>query len=143
VTLPARISVVTLGVSDLERSIAFYESLGWKRSPKSVEGEICWFSTVDSVLGLFRHAELAADAGIPADPPPRFRGVTLAINVESDEAVQTTMDAVEAAGATVVKPPQRAEWGGMSGYFADPDGHLWELVHTNFELTPEGKLDLG
>ena len=134
---------MTLGVADLERSIRFYEALGWRRSPASIEGEICWFTTVDSVLGLFPHDALAADVGVPADEPSRFRGVTLAINLESNEAVQTMMDEAAAAGATVVKAPQRAEWGGISGYFADPDGHLWEFVHTNFAMTPEGRLDLG
>ena len=140
--LPARISVVTLGVSDLERSIRFYEALGWRRSPKSIEGEICWFTTADSVLGLFPNDKLAADAGVPADGHTGFRGITLAINLETDEAVASMMSEALAAGATVVKPPQRADWGGVSGYFADPDGHLWELVHTNFELTPEGRLNL-
>ncbi len=140
--IPARISVVTLGVSDLEQSVRFYEALGWRRSTASIEGEICWFTTADSVLGLFPHDELAADATVPAEKPPGFRGVTLGINLESNEAVETMMEEALAAGATVVKPAQRAEWGGHSGYFADPDGHLWELVHTNFNMTPEGRLDL-
>ncbi len=140
--MPARISVVTLGVSDLDRSVRFYEALGWHRSTASIEGEISWFTTADSVLGLFPHDELAADANVPAEEAPVFRGVTLAINLESNEAVETMMGEALAAGARVVKPPQRAEWGGHSGYFADPDGHLWELVHTNFNMTPEGRLDL-
>ena len=135
--------MITLGVSDLERSIRFYEALGWKRSPRSVEGVIAWFATADSVLGLFPHDELAADANVPADPPPDFRGVTFAINFESDEEVEEAMREALAAGASVVKPPEHTEAGPFSGYFADPDGHLWEVVHANFQLTPEGRLDLG
>ncbi len=133
---------MTLGVSDLERSVRFYEALGWRRSTASIEGEIYWFTTADSVLGLFPHDELAKDANVPAEKAPGFRGVTLGINLESNEAVEIMMKEALAAGASLVKPPQRAEWGGHSGYFADPDGHLWELVHTNFGMTSEGRLDL-
>ncbi|MEZ0066291.1 catechol 2,3-dioxygenase-like lactoylglutathione lyase family enzyme [Streptacidiphilus sp. MAP12-20] len=142
-TLPARISIVTLGVSDLQRSIEFYQDLGWPLSSESQPGTIAWFRTADSVLGLFPSPELAADAGVPDDGEPTFRGVTLAVNLGTREEVDAAMAAALAVGADLVKAPTLAEWGGYSGYFADPDGHLWELCHNpGFPLTAEGRLDL-
>ncbi|MFJ8044320.1 VOC family protein [Kitasatospora sp. NPDC096147] len=140
---PARISIVTLGVSDLAASAAFYQALGWQRSEASNDS-IVWFRTADSALGLFPSEELAADAGVPATGEPSFRGVTLAVNLESREQVDAALaHAVDVAGATVVKPPSATEWGGYSGYFEDPDGHLWELAHNPFfPFTPTGQLDL-
>jgi uncharacterized protein len=147
-TIPARISIVTLGVRDLATSIAFYQALGWRKSTASND-QIAWFVTADSALGLFPHAELAADAGAPPGEPARvgepagFRGVTLAVNLASPAEVDTAMAAAHAAGATVVQPPQKVFWGGYRGYFADPDGHLWELAHNpNFAFTDSGQLDL-
>ncbi|MFI9271702.1 VOC family protein [Kitasatospora sp. NPDC052896] len=140
--VPARISIVTLGVADLDRSSAFYSALGWERSSAS-SPEIVWFRTADSALGLFPVDELAADAGVPAGGEPAFRGVTLAINLESPQAVDAALAVAVAAGATVVKPPAATDWGGYSGYFEDPDGHLWELAHNpGFPFTPSGQLDL-
>ncbi|MFF2039815.1 VOC family protein [Kitasatospora sp. NPDC058170] len=139
---PARISIVTLGVADLDRSTRFYEDLGWRRSSAS-SPEIVWFRTADSVLGLFPHDELAADAGVPGGGEPSFRGVTLAVNLESPELVDAALKAAVDAGATVVKPPTATSWGGYSGYFEDPDGHLWELAHNPFfPFTEDGSLDL-
>ncbi|WP_344622006.1 VOC family protein [Kitasatospora arboriphila] len=139
---PARISIVTLGVTDLGRSTAFYEALGWRRSAAS-SPEIVWFRTADSVLGLFPADELAADAGVPAVGEPSFRGVTLAVNLESTAKVDAALTTAVAAGATVVKPPAATSWGGYSGYFEDPDGHLWELAHNPFfPFTEDGSLDL-
>ncbi|MFC9330549.1 VOC family protein [Kitasatospora sp. NPDC057015] len=139
---PARISIVTLGVSDLERSARFYEQLGWQRSSKS-SPEIVWFRTADSVLGLFPYEELAADAGVPATGEPSFRGVTLAVNLESPARVDDALAVAVEAGATVVKPPAATTWGGYSGYFEDLDGHLWELAHNPFfPFTASGQLDL-
>ncbi|MET9618343.1 VOC family protein [Kitasatospora indigofera] len=140
---PARISIVTLGVADLDRSAGFYERLGWRRSAKS-SPEIVWFRTADSVLGLFPYEELAADAGVPATGEPSFRGVTLAVNLESPERVDAALKVAVEAGATVVKPPAAASWGGYSGYFEDLDGHLWELAHNPFfPFTETGQLDLA
>ncbi|MFJ2780565.1 MULTISPECIES: VOC family protein [unclassified Kitasatospora] len=140
--VPARISIVTLGVSDLDRSTRFYEGLGWKRSSVS-SPEIVWFRTADSVLGLFPHDELAADAGVPATGEPAFRGVTLAVNLESPELVDAALRTAVEAGASVVKPPATTSWGGYSGYFEDPDGHLWELAHNPFfPFAEDGSLDL-
>jgi catechol 2,3-dioxygenase-like lactoylglutathione lyase family enzyme len=140
--VPARISIVTLGVSDLARSSAFYAALGWHRSAAS-SPEIVWFRTADSVLGLFPADDLAADAGLPPGGEPAFRGVTLAINLESPQAVDAALAVAVAAGAEIVKPPAATEWGGYSGYFEDPDGHLWELAHNPFfPFTEQGRLDL-
>ncbi|MFJ4092671.1 VOC family protein [Kitasatospora sp. NPDC089913] len=139
---PARLSIVTLGVADLERSARFYEALGWHRSAAS-SPEIVWFRTADSVLGLFPHEELAADAGVPSAGEPAFRGVTLAVNLESPALVDAALATAVEAGAVVVKPPAPTGWGGYSGYFEDPDGHLWELAHNPFfPFTEDGSLDL-
>ncbi|MEU9132390.1 VOC family protein [Kitasatospora sp. NPDC048540] len=139
---PARISIVTLGVADLARSAAFYEALGWQRSTAS-SPEIVWFRTADSALGLFPAEELAADAGVPSGGEPSFRGVTLAVNLESPELVDAALATAVEAGATVVKPPAATGWGGYSGYFEDLDGHLWELAHNPFfPFTAAGQLDL-
>ncbi|MEV6972540.1 VOC family protein [Kitasatospora sp. NPDC093806] len=139
---PARISIVTLGVTDLDTSARFYEALGWRRSTLS-SPEIVWFRTADSVLGLFPHDELAADAGIPEAGEPAFRGVTLAVNLESPALVDAALATAVAAGAVVVKPPTTTSWGGYSGYFEDPDGHLWELAHNPFiPFAEDGSLDL-
>ncbi|GAA2141281.1 VOC family protein [Kitasatospora kazusensis] len=139
---PARLSIVTLGVGDLGRSTEFYEALGWQRSAASQE-EIVWFRTSGSALGLFPVEALAADAGVPAGGEPSFRGFTLAVNLESRELVDAALETAVAAGATVVKPPAATEWGGYSGYFEDPDGHLWELAHNPFfPFTEDGRLDL-
>lgn len=140
-TVPARVSIVTLGVADLARSIAFYEALGWERRSSSIDGGIAWFGTADTNIGLFPWDELAADAALPAEPRAPFGGITLAINVESPEAVTAALDAAVAAGATLLKPATLAEWGGTSGYFADPDGHPWEIAHNpGFPIDPEGRV---
>ncbi|GAA1136162.1 hypothetical protein F4556_001870 [Kitasatospora gansuensis] len=139
---PARISIVTLGVTDLAASTAFYQALGWSRSAASNDN-IVWFRTADSALGLFPTEELAADAGVPAIGEPSFRGVTLAVNLESPEQVDAALAVAVEAGATVVKPPAATDWGGYSGYFEDLDGHLWELAHNPFfPFTETGQLDL-
>ncbi len=122
-----RISMITLGVQDLERSIAFYEhGLGFPRmdSPPSV----AFFTLNGSWLGLYGHDALAEDATVSAQGGG-FKGVTLAHNVESEAAVDAVVEQAVAAGATLIKKPQTVFWGGYSGYFADPDGHLWEIAH--------------
>jgi catechol 2,3-dioxygenase-like lactoylglutathione lyase family enzyme len=140
-TLPARLSIVTLGVADLARSIAFYEALGWQRKSSSIEGSIAWFGTADSTIGLFPWEELAQDANLPAEPRAPFGGITLAINVETPDAVAAGLDAAVAAGATLLKPATVADWGGTSGYFADPDGHPWEIAHNpGFPIGEDGRV---
>jgi predicted lactoylglutathione lyase len=129
---PQRISFVTLGVADVARSTRFYESLGWRRAPGSQDA-ISFFEMQGSAFALFGHGELAHDAGLAADVPSigpgAFRGVALALNVESRAEVDATFAEWVDKGATPTKPPEAVFWGGYSSYVADPDGHLWEIVH--------------
>jgi uncharacterized protein len=139
-TIPARLGIVTLGVADLARSAAFYEGLGWERCTSSND-EIAWFRTADAHIGLFPWDELADDARLPSGPRAPFGGITLAINVERAADVATSLDAAVAAGATLLKPATEMDWGGTSGYFADPDGHPWEIAHNpHFPLDPAGRV---
>jgi hypothetical protein len=124
--VPARISIVTLGVADVERSVSFYEAIGWERRSSSIAGEIAWFGTADSYLGIFGWHALAEDASIPGPTRGSFGGVTLAINVESREAVDAALAEAVAAGGSLLKPGSEFPFG-YSGYFADPDGHPWEV----------------
>ena len=126
--VPARLSIVTLGVRDLARSIAFYEAIGWRRSSASVEGNVAFFGLAGTVLGLYGWDLLAEDATVPPDGSG-FRGITIALNCDDRAQVDSVVDAMVEAGATLVKPPQEVFWGGYHGYVADPDGHVWELVH--------------
>jgi catechol 2,3-dioxygenase-like lactoylglutathione lyase family enzyme len=129
VSIPARVSLATLGVRDVAASTAFYRALGWPLSPASVEGEVSFFNTDGGVLAVFGRSDLAADAHVPDQELTGFRGVGLAINLESEALVDAAFEQVRAAGAKVVKEPEKVFWGGYSGYFADPDGHLWEVAH--------------
>ncbi len=131
-TVPARMSLITLGVEDLARSVAFYEALGWRRSSASVEGEVAFFHMTGSQLGLWARTSLAGDAGLEAGEPPAFRGISLAINVEEPSEVARVLDEAATAGGQVLRPASQAEWGGTTGYFADPDGHVWEVAHNPF-----------
>jgi catechol 2,3-dioxygenase-like lactoylglutathione lyase family enzyme len=141
-TIPARLGIVTLGVADLPRAVAFYQALGWERCTSSSD-EIAWFRTADTNVGLFPWHELAEDARLPPEPRARFGGITLAINVESAEVVQPTLDAAVAAGGTLLKPATAMDWGGTSGYFADPDGHPWEVAHNPFfPIGPDGRVHI-
>jgi catechol 2,3-dioxygenase-like lactoylglutathione lyase family enzyme len=131
VAVPARVSLVTLGVADVARSTAFYESLGWRRSSASMP-VITFFNTSGPVLAVFGRDDLAEDATVDA-AGSGFRGVTLSINVESPEAVDALHDEWVAAGATSVRAPVPAVFaGGRIAYVADPDGHLWELAHNPY-----------
>ncbi len=124
--MDARLSFVTLGVADLPRAIAFYRDvlrLPQQDSPPS----IAFFELGKTWLSLFPRADLAADAGVPAEGSG-FAGFTLAHNVASPAEVDGLLDTVRQGGGRIVKPGQRAEWGGYSGYFADPDGFLWEVA---------------
>ena len=141
--VPARLSIVTLGVADLGRATAFYKDLGWTLAPASSD-EIVWFLTSDSALGLYPLDELAADAGLKPGSPGDFGGVMLGLNVERAEQVDEVLAAVVAVGGRIVAEPELAEWGGYRGYFADPDGHTWEvLYHPYMSFAADGSLDLG
>ncbi|WP_210394681.1 VOC family protein [Motiliproteus sediminis] len=124
-----RISMITLGVDDLERSVAFYQRLGWPRmdSPPNV----AFFTLNGSWLGLYGRQALAEDAGV-SSAGEGFAGFALAHNVGSEQEVDAVMAVAVAAGARQVKVPQPVFWGGYSGYFADPDGYLWEVAYNPF-----------
>ena len=120
-----RVSLITLGVRDLARSAAFYERLGFPRMP--MDAPVAFFALNGTWLSLFSRESLAEDATVPAEGHG-FSGITLAHNVGSKAEVDAAIAEAEAAGATVVKSPREADWGGYSGYFADPDGYLWEVA---------------
>jgi catechol 2,3-dioxygenase-like lactoylglutathione lyase family enzyme len=130
---PARISLVTLGVADLAAATAFYRALGWSQVLPATE-DVSFFRTAGALLSLYGLADLAADAGIEAQPVPAGLkgGRSIAINVQSPEEVDAALAAAEAAGGQLVKPGQKVFWGGYSGYFADPEGNLWEVAHNPF-----------
>ena len=136
-----RISLVTLGVADIGRSRRFYEALGWKASSASVESTV-FFQLGGMALSLFGREALAEDASLPSEGSG-FGGITLAQNVRSEEAVDQLLAEAERAGARILKPAQRVFWGGYCGYFADPDGHPWEVAwNPGFEILPDGSLRL-
>jgi uncharacterized protein len=141
--LPAHLHIVTLGVRDLATSMAFYTALGWERRGNPDDG-IVWFKTSGSWIGLFGYEALAADARLQAPPSlPDYRGVTLAVALPSTDAVDAAFEAAVRAGARVVKPAETVFWGGYSGYFADPDGYLWELAHNpDFPIDADGRIDI-
>jgi len=142
-TVPARVSIVTLGVSDLARSTKFYQALGWKLTAVS-SSQISFFCTAGGVLALYPFDLLAKDATLPALRSSGFGGVTLAINVERPEDVQPGLDSAKAAGAKILKPATKADWGGVSGYFADPDGYPWEVAWApRSKFKPDGSLDVS
>lgn len=130
-----RISMITLGVADLAASTAFYEKLGFEKSSASQES-VTFFKLKGTVLGLFGRAALAADAGVE-EAGSGFRAVTLSHNLASEAAVDEAFAHALACGATAVKQPEKVFWGGYSGYFADPDGHLWELAYNPFAAIDE------
>jgi uncharacterized protein len=136
-----RLTLVTLGVSDIPRARAFYETLGFRASRDS-NAHVTFFDAGGVVFSLFGRAALAEDADV-SDSPPGFSGIALAHNVVSEAEVDRVLAEAVAAGARLVKPGQKAFWGGYSGYFADPDGHLWEVGHNPFwPLDGAGRLRL-
>ena len=130
--MKAKISLITLGVRDLERSIAFYrDGLGLAPHNYTDGDDHVMFALEGSWLSLYPRDKLAEDATV-ADDGGGFSGVTLAHNEASPAEVDAVFAQAVAAGAKPVKPPQKVFWGGYSGYFADPDGHLWEIAHNPF-----------
>lgn len=137
-----QISFITLGVSDLSRSRDFYAKLGWKESASSQEC-VAFFQAGALVFALFPREALADDAGVPA-AGTGFSGVALAHNVASEmDVVSTLVEAVD-AGATLTRSAGKTSWGGYSGYFADPDGYLWEVCFNPFmPLQEDGSIRLS
>ena len=134
-----RVSIITLGVADLERSRKFYERLGWRRSMPQTEG-IAFFRIPGMALALYPREELAKDANRSAEGSG-FCGISLAYNTRRREDVDSTMAEAAAAGAKVLKPAREAFWGGYSGYFSDPDGFPWEVAwNPSFPILQDGSI---
>jgi predicted lactoylglutathione lyase len=138
---PQRVTLITLGVSDLDRSIAFYAAMGWKRT-RGVAGEVAFYQINGMALGLFGMGSLAADQGRP-DARLGTGAMTLAQNFTTEAEVDTAYAHALSVGAAALKAPEKVFWGGYSGYYADPDGHVWEVAHNPFwALNPDGSLTL-
>jgi predicted lactoylglutathione lyase len=124
-----RLTVITLGVRDMKRSIAFYDRLGFERKMKATGDEVAFYSAGAMAIALYQSDKVADEAGVPREAAtPGFRGVTLAWNCGSPEEVEASMAHAIAAGGDLIKSVQRTDYGGHAGYFADPDGHVWEIV---------------
>jgi len=138
-----RISFLTLGVADLTRSKSFYEALGWTASTYGAGAGVVFFQLNGMVLGLFPHGELASDAGLPPTVVTGFRGVTISHNTRSQVEADAVIGEALAAGGTLLKAGHRASWGGYVAYFADPDGHVWEVCHNpNATIGADGSVRL-
>ncbi len=124
-----RVSLVTLGVRDLERSRRFYEALGWQSASKPEDG-VVFFQSGGMVLALWSREELARDSEVVDSGG--WGGVTLAYNVRSAEEVDGFLALARTAGAKIGRPGAETFWGGYSGIFIDPDGHPWEVAHNPF-----------
>lgn len=137
-----RLSLVTLGTRDLATARAFYlDGLGWRESSAGNE-DVTFIQTGSMAIGLFSRTSLAHDVGID-DTGSGFAGITLAYNARSREEVDKVLAEAQAAGGTIVKHAEDVFWGGYSGYFADPDGHLWEVAwNPFFTLGDDGRLIL-
>ncbi len=138
---PQRITLVTLGVRDLPAARAFYARLGWQEHGESQPG-IAFYQLRGQALALFSVTDLAKDQGRP-DAPLGTGAVTLAQNFATEGDVDAAFAAALAAGGTALKTPEKVFWGGYSGYWADPDGHVWEVAMNPFwPLGPDGTLTL-
>lgn len=136
-----RLSLVTLGVADLGRAIAFYSALGWTPHASSVPGEVAFYQAGGMVVALWSRDSLAADSGV-ADPGG-WGGVTLAHNVVSTDDVDAILVAAAGAGGRVARVGRPTSWGGYSGVFVDPDGHPWEVaVNPGWPLSEDGSVRL-
>ena len=135
-----RVSVISLGVRDLDRARRFYEALGWARG--NAEDDIVFFQAGGLVVGIWDRASLAEDSG--RVDSGGWGGITLAHNVGSPAQVDEVIDQARAAGAEIVREPAATFWGGYSGVFADTEGHAWEVAHNPFwTLTADGSVNLS
>ena len=136
-----RISLITLGVADLDRSRTFYEDgLGWR--PADAPGGVVFYQLPGMAFALFGRDDLADDARLPIDGS--FSGITLASNQRSEADVDAVLAQAATAGARILKQAERVFWGGYSGYFADPDGHVWEVAfNPGWSLADDGTLTIG
>ena len=138
---PQRVTLITLGVDDMDRARAFYAALGWTPHPSSQE-EVTFYQMHGALLGLFGRAALAEDQGRPG-AELGTGAMTLAQNFTDRAGVDAAWRAALDAGATALKAPEEVFWGGYSGYYADPDDHVWEIAHNPFwPLAEDGSLSL-
>ena len=136
-----RISIVTLGVDDLDRAVAFYEAMGLERNGKITEG-VAFFQMGGMILALWPREELAKDAGLE-NIRPSFSGVALAYNTRSDTEVAEILARAKKAGGRVLKQAGLAIFGGRQGYFEDTEGNLWEVAYNpDFPIDAEGRISL-
>ena len=138
--MDARVTLITLGVTDLQRELRFYrDGLGWPQSSVG-GGEVAFMRTGGAVLALYPHESLAADTGLPV-AGTGFSGVTLAHNVRNRAQVDVALAEAVAAGATLIRSARELAWGGYVGYFADPDGHVWEVAwNPGFPFADDGSV---
>ena len=138
-----RISIITLGVSDLKKARTFYDALGWKVASEDQAEEIVAYDLQNMTLALYPLSKLAEDAQIPAERSG-YSTITIAYNVNSETEVNETLEEVQKAGGKLIKTAEKVFWGGYSGYFSDPDGNLWEVAHNPFApLGPKGEFQWG
>ncbi|MGN6354057.1 MAG: VOC family protein [Parafilimonas sp.] len=137
-----KLHLITLGVDDLQKSLDFYEKgLGWKKSDKSMDN-FALFDLGGIILALHPRHELADDTTLKYQPTT-FSGLTISHNTKSEREVDEILKKVAKLGATIVKPAQKVYWGGYSGYFKDPDGHLFEVAYNPFwEFDENGSVKL-
>lgn len=154
-----RVSIITLGVYDLDRAVVFYEAMGLQRHKQFADG-VAFFQMGGLILSLWPHEELARDAGKDYSPQtatissagegafvgeirPDYSGVALAYNTRTEREVEEILAQAERAGGRILKPASRAFWGGMQGYFEDTEGNLWEVAHNEaFPIDAEGRISL-
>ncbi|WP_341367521.1 VOC family protein [Yoonia sp. BS5-3] len=138
---PQRVTLITLGVEDLDRAKAFYAALGWVPT-REIAGEVVFYQINGMALGFFGKSALAADQGRP-DATLGTGAITLAQNFETEAEVNAAYELAISAGAEGLKKPEKVFWGGYSGYYADPDGHVWEVAQNPFwSLNDDGSLTL-
>jgi len=134
-----RLSIITLGVADLKRSRAFYDALGWKVASEDQADQIVAYDLIGMTMCLYPLDKLGEDAKIQVQSQEHST-ITMAYNVRSEKEVDTALDEAVKAGGKQVKAAEKVFWGGYSGYFADPDGNLWEVAHNPFApLGPNGE----
>ena len=135
-----RVSLITLGVADVQRARAFYQRLGWEGQETE---ETVFIQAGGMALVLWGRDKLAHDCGIPDDPTVGFGGVVLAHNVRSEAEVDNVMAAAQTAGATITRPAAKTFYGGYAGFFTDPDHHVWEISHNpGFPLAEDGSITI-
>ena len=136
-----RLSLVTLGVRNLERSRAFYEALGWKTGAAPAD-DVVFFQAGGMIVALWGREQLTEDTAV--EDSGGWGGVTLAYNTRSPAEVDEVLAEAEGAGATIARPGAETFWGGYSGVFVDPEGHAWEVAHNpHWTVAADGSVSLG